>query len=406
MPLSPTRETDVRQYAIICGIILALMFALKIPSLGVDHLEDDERIYWALAQNWLATGAYSLRGTELLESLPPAMYDKPLFHHPPMQTFLLIPFAWLDTPRAAVMVSWLGHAAAVVGVALICWCARRGHGGATQLFLWLPVLGVAVDPILTLTARKIWPDNLAGGFCALSAGFCFLAAYRGSAGPALVGGVFAAFAALSKLPGLLALPVGSAVLWFAVERGKHRAALIGGFVAPQIVLVGLWLFVFHREYGVFLPDWIMPDSALRALSSHVERAMQRPIWYYAGQTLLVAPVSGVIVVTMFAVRGGMPSRVLRIGLLWLVLGYVALMMLQIMGQGAQLRFLTPIAAGWYVCMYGVLRRADANRSLLGVTFLAAVLYSVSTAGFFLVQGLAYDDIVSVPEMMWRQFCGN
>ena len=92
---------------------------MKGPSLLYPRTEGDERIYWQLAQNLANGGDYTLRGSALLKELSAYIYDRPLFHHPPLFPALLSLFAIADMENAAVLVSWLGHVLVVIAVAII-----------------------------------------------------------------------------------------------------------------------------------------------------------------------------------------------------------------------------------------------------------------------------------------------
>lgn len=385
-------------------MILLLMLALKLPSLSGDRGEDDERIYWSLANNWLETRTYSLRGTDILPALPKTMYDQPLFHHPPMLTFLLIPFAYFDALRAAIVVSWLGHICAVIGVAVICWSLRRRGAHGADFLLWLPVLAIAMDPIFAFAGRKLWPDTLVGGFAVLSVGLSLLVARGGSAGWAVAAGVFAAFAGLTKLTGLVCVPIGVMVLLVSPGSAGTRLGRALALLVPCAVLVGLWFAVFYREYGVFLPGWIQPDAELRAMSPHIDRALSRSMWFYPIQTLMLAPVTGVVLIGLIH-RGLTASKrwngIVATAILWIVVGHLMMLYLQ-PGHGAHVRFLSPVMPGWYMLMAALLLQWPARGSAFGAALLFVVVYSVSTTGFFLVQGLPFDDIVTVPELLYRQ----
>src|SRR5688500_6972258 len=66
-----------------CAAVIVSAF-LKLPSLRYPLDEADERIYWQLADNLARGGEYTLQGTEIVRELSPYMYDRPLFHHPPL----------------------------------------------------------------------------------------------------------------------------------------------------------------------------------------------------------------------------------------------------------------------------------------------------------------------------------
>ena len=81
------------RYALKVALLFILVSTvLKLASLTFTHTEPDEVVYWTLAQHLLASGDYSLQGSEVLELLSPVIYDRPLFHHPPLFPVLLIPF--------------------------------------------------------------------------------------------------------------------------------------------------------------------------------------------------------------------------------------------------------------------------------------------------------------------------
>ena len=85
-----SQQREYRRYLLLCAAIIVLALVLKLPSLRSPRLEGDELIYWHLTQNWLENGAYSLQGTPILKALPPSIYDKPLFHHPPLLSLLML----------------------------------------------------------------------------------------------------------------------------------------------------------------------------------------------------------------------------------------------------------------------------------------------------------------------------
>jgi len=430
----PDRQADSDQqeyhrYLLCCAAIIALALALKLPSLFSPRVEDDELIYWQLTQNWLDHGSYSLQGAPVLKALPPSIYDKPLFHHPPLLPIFLSPFVATHSPNAAILVSWLGHVLAIVGVAIICWTWRRRSWRATDLALWLPVLAMACDPLMTFTARKLWPDNLVGGFAGLAMGLYCLAAARRSAGWAVAGGVAAGLAGLAKLPGLFILPAGILVLVLWPSRGSSPAgaevprgegflgrtrslartrlglACLG--ILPAFVILLPWFAVFYAQYHMLLPAWIRPDAALRMLSPLVNRAMDRPWHFYFSQSAMISPVVVVIFAALLSRFRLVLSVRLAVPLCWVGGVVLALMFLYFRGHSMQMRFLTPAIPGLYALLSGLLASVNPRRSFLGLAALLAVIYGVSTMGFFLYpENMKYDDIVSVPEIVWRMWTGQ
>ena len=319
-------------------------------------------------------------------------------------SILLVPFVIANNPNAAILVPWLGHALAIIGVAILCWTWRRRAWHASHFALWLPVLAVAMDPVMTFCGRKLWPDNLVGGFCGLALGLCSLSIHRRSTFWAAMTGTSLGLATLAKLPSLLLLPVVTFWLWRAPESTtKRHLAMSFATVLPVVLLTLPWFAVFYGHYQTFLPTWIRPDDALRAASAHVDREMRRPFHYYVSQWTLISPI--VLVVTIGYVRRTHLIRTIKLGipLLWVGTLVAALTVLRQLGHGMQMRYLTPAIPGLYAMLTGLFTHTDSRRSFLALVALLAMLYSVSASGFYLVQGLAFDDIVSVPELLYREW---
>ncbi len=400
-------QEEYRRYCLLCAAIIALCLALKLPTFLYPRQEFDEIIYWQLTENWLAHGSYSLRGTAILDHprIPSSTYDKPLFHHPPLFSILLAPFVASRNPNGAILVSWLGHALAILGVAILCWEWRRRRWHATNFFLWLPVLAVAADPVFTFVSRKLWPDNLIGGFGALGMALCCVAGRRSSVLWTTAAGAAIGLAALTKLPGLLLLPVGIGMVWISCRRRRFRKLGLC-LLRPTITLIMIlpWLLVFRGHYGTLFPTWIRPDDALIAASAHVAREMSRPWHYYFSQWTLVCPLVLVVFVGVLARLRLLRSPRAALPLFWVALVLAALIYVRSVGHGMQLRYLAPAIPGAYVLLAVCLHDSHPRRSFLGVAALLCVIYGVAVAGYYLYpDNLKYDDIMSMPEILWRMW---
>jgi len=76
--------------------IILFALAIRLPALFTWHIENDEIIYQVLADKVSKNFSdYSLQGTAILEQLPAEIYDKPLFHHPPLFIYWIILFKLL-----------------------------------------------------------------------------------------------------------------------------------------------------------------------------------------------------------------------------------------------------------------------------------------------------------------------
>ncbi len=395
LPTEP--ERDRRRFIEVCLVILGLCLALKVPTLYFERVEGDELIYWGLTENWLQHGRYSLHGTEILKIIPAEMYDRPLFHHPPMMSILLAPFVYFKSHTFSILVSWLGHVLAVVGVAIWVWTMRKPEWSPTHICLWLPVLAMAMDPVFTFAARKLWPDPILGGFVAMALGLAVSAAHRKCLGTAYCAGLFLAAASMTKLPALFAAPA----LVVLVLRSPLRGRLIAGFLIPATVIVGAWLVYFRWRCGAFLPMWSRPSAALIASSKHIAESMNRPWHYYLSQLALVTPATIAIAVgaAMFWRKFAFDAR--RTCAVWLIATIGGLTLLSFQGHAMHLRFMTLAMPAAYVLLAAILPCVDLRRSLFPLVTQLLVIYGVIGMGFYIVYGPELDEIVSIPELLWR-----
>ena len=156
---------------------------------------------------------------------------------------------------AAVVVSWLGHVLAVFGVALIgrqLLLARADGATILSPAFWLPVLGVATDPLLMFVSRRIWIDSVLTGLTTLSLATGLLAQGPRRRVTLALAGILLGLAALAKLTALILLPV----LLFAClreeESGKARTRSIAIVLTPVLLLVVPWLAAFYLSNGVIV----------------------------------------------------------------------------------------------------------------------------------------------------------
>ncbi len=94
-----SKTTSRFGYAVgLAVLFIGFVIALKLPSLAFDHDEPDEVVYWTVAEQLREHGVYTLRGSEVLPRLSARIYDRPLFHHPPLYPLLLVPFVAARAP--------------------------------------------------------------------------------------------------------------------------------------------------------------------------------------------------------------------------------------------------------------------------------------------------------------------
>ncbi len=348
----PKPAFDARvAWAAAAAFVLALV--VKWPQRTFTHKEPDEIVYWQLAQRLWQDGVYSLRGTRVLELLPASMYDQPLFHHPPLFAVLLGPFAAnsaeLYPPAAAVWLVWfvqaLGAAACVVVAARVC------RERVALFTLVCAALVLACEPFTWFASRFLWLDTLSFTCAALAAAFGL--GQRSRARLAFAG-LFVAFAGLTKLTGLVVLPL---LVVDLLRRTPPRGALAALLAAP-LVLVGGWLALFAWHTGALLPTWIAPTEEILAQDALMREGFARSpfayVWMLATEQPLLVWSTAAFALAARDVR----ERTAPLAP-WFVLGAVAIGATSLLGTTpVQTRQLAPL----FVALYAVaLALLDAQR---------------------------------------------
>ncbi len=400
----PAAPPLIRHFWAILSLLLLFCALWKIPTLALSHQEPDERIYWQLANSLLTTGHYTLQGSDILPYLSPNIYDRPVFCHPPLFAALLTPFAYLKTQSFAVVVSWLGHFLCILSVALI---GRRmvpnpfPATGRNQLFFWLPVIGMTLDPFLIFLGRKLWIDGLLAGLCATSMAFFFCARYSPRRTIYLIaGGALFGLAGLAKLP---ALALGPVILFLILtpENAKRRPVrdLCLGFL-PALVVMLPWFILFYRTYGVLIPGWTKPDDWTMQRYPMVRAAVERTPLYYLGRLAALQPVILPCLV-LYMVRPALCKKAASaLPLFWFLIIFLAISYVGLAGQGFQMRFLAPLFPAIYLMVYVLMSGwGDSGRETWAMLILLVFIFAGINGSLYLV--LPQFDEIRLPFALWN-----
>jgi 4-amino-4-deoxy-L-arabinose transferase-like glycosyltransferase len=398
-PASPSSGSiRTRDFVLFCCAAVILCGALKVPSLLYPQLETDEQVYWQLAQNLADGGAYTLQGTQLLaESLPPQIYDRPLFHHPPLFPALLVPFMLLGARAAAVTVSWAGHFLVVIAVALVGRDAllRRSAPTLTSPAFWIPVLGVAADPLLMFVSRRIWIDSLLAGLLALSVAVLLVA--NGERRRFMLGlaGLLLGLAALAKLTALILAPL---FLFAGLRQDtdwRQRGVSLLAITVPVVALVVPWTILFYLKCGVLVPSWTKPNAELLELYPFVRAAVERPWYYYLLKLTLVMPLALVPIWLMISDRAIWRNPGIQAAVGWFVFIVVAMTVMGIDGYGFQMRYIAPAVAAIYVIV--ILMLLERERPVFLMACACAMLVGTVTGAMHLLAP-GFGEILSLAEV--------
>jgi len=410
-------------------LIIGFSAVLKLPTFNLPHQEGDEVAFWHLTKNWIETGKYTLKGSPLSTSkvyFSRANREMPV--HPPMFPLLLRPFVERNAPDKAVVVSWLGHLLAILAVALIGRYLFLAHGlaqSALSPLFWIPLLGIATDPIMTYVSGILWIDNLHAGWAALAVAFTMMA---GSAQrPKLMyifAGILLGLALLSKVTSAIIIPIIIYVVLVSEsdKKSKIQALLLGAI--PALILSLPWYVPLYYTMGQFLlfgdgnpPEYYemianMSPEELAAYKEssrcHFCETRANSPWYYPLAKLpLIAPLVllGIVFYLIFYflyIRTLDKFKQLNfvIPLAWFTLVFSIAFYLQLYIH----RRLTILVASIYVMFFMLIVFSEKYRplkkfqNLLLLLGSISIIYGAMTGGYYLFKG-NYAEIFSIPELI-------
>ena len=263
--------------------LLLFSFSIKLPALFTQHVENDEKILQVLAEKVSKNPMdYSLQGTAILNQLPRTVYDKPLFHHPPLFIYGLILFKAIFGVKFQILFPILCSVSTLLVIYAI---GRELYSKSVGL---IAALIFSVCPIVLHASTKIWIDALFALLCTLSVYFAILAIKKEKAFLYILTGISFGLALLSKISALVIIaPI---VYLLLKDFSMKRLINILYFVTFTILIVGPWLFIFHRTFGVFFPWWIRPSGSSLSLFPFIKIAMDRPWYFYFSNITKVAPI--------------------------------------------------------------------------------------------------------------------
>lgn len=388
-------------------MILLFSIALKLPTLHFPHPEPDEQIYLNLASRILTSGSYNLQETQIIYELSPAIYDRPLFFHPPLFPATLVPFVYWKVPSLAVVISWLGHLLCIVSVAMIGRRVTLAYDFETRgnpLLEWLPVIGVALDPLLTFVSRRLWIDSLLAGLCAASLAAFFCARYSPQRRSWLVaGGILFGLAALSKATAFLLAPLVIYLILTPEARPRSRFSDLCLGCLPALLLALPWYITFYSTYGVLVPTWIKPDEWMIQHYPFMRTTLDRTPGYYLLKLAAIAPV-GLFALGAYCLKRQLwTNRISLVAPAWFLLYFIGISYAGLQGIGFQMRYIAPLAPSIYLMLSAALGQFRSVGSMISVGLLLLVIVSGMTSAIYLVSP-HFDEIYSLFEL--TQFTGG
>jgi len=346
--------------------------------------------------------------------------------HPPLFPLLLRPFAKYNALDKAVIASWIGHFLAILAVALIGRHLFFSYGltlSALSPLFWIPLLGIATDPIMTYVSGILWIDNLHAGWAALAVAFTMMAG--SSQRPWLMylfAGILLGLALLSKVTSTIIIPVIIYVILISKSDKKILALLLGA--VPALILCLPWYVPLYNTMGEFIifggnlpPEYqvMLANMSPEELAVHKEsirchfcEAGASSPWYYLIAKLpLLTPLVAIGIIFYFIfyfvhikTLDWVKQLHFLMPLFWFLVVFSIIFYLQLY----QHRRLTLLVASIYFMFYMLLVFSEKYKSLkkyqTPLIFLGSysIIFGAMTGGYYLFKG-NYAEIFSLPELI-------
>ncbi|PIP79226.1 MAG: hypothetical protein COW84_09960 [Gammaproteobacteria bacterium CG22_combo_CG10-13_8_21_14_all_40_8] len=425
---SENSNQSFKYFWVVTLLIISFSAFIKIPTFNLSHKEGDEVAFWYLTKNWIDTQKYTLKGSILAKT--PTYFERAnreMPVHPPMFAFLLKPFVQHNSLKYSVLVSWLGHLMTILAVALIGrWLIQRLQlndqvNGLSPLF-WMPLLGVATDPIMTYISGILWIDNLHAGFAALSVAFSLIATSSNKKLPFyFLSGVFLGFALLSKVTSIMIVPVLLFII-FLFEKNKLWKPLLAGAI-PALMMSLPWYIPLYQTTGdVLMHQGAKPEAYQKALEKMQPQQLkefqkktrcefceagQATPWYYLWVKLpLINPLVfltlffyGLFFYKLKTTNEKLESKHWLIPLFW----FLWVMLVATIVHVYIHRRITILVASIYFMLFVLMVLSEKYKQLklyqphLLFSAMLCIIYSAMTGVFYLFHA-GYAEIYSLPEL--------
>jgi len=330
---------------IILTIILITSFLLRLPGFFKAHLENDEVIYRTLVEkNSFKLRDYTLQGTGILQELSKKNYDFACFPHPPVFVYLETVFFRVFGKFGLMIVPVLS----MLGVIWLVYKMGEQLYGKEKGLLASAIM--AVCPVLFFISTKIWIDSLLVFLVSLCS---YLILQIKKPWQAVLPGFVFSLAMLTKYPAVFVLP---AILLLIISKFKKWEEIflaLVSFFAPLLIMIP-WFLYNLMVTGKIYKDYSTPSKELIEKFPFVKMMVNRPVWFYAVQLVLVFPA---YVLGYLGVLGSLRKKNLgkNMSLAVWFLGFLGgLTLFGLRGGGYQTRYIAPGLPALALLSVGVL----------------------------------------------------
>lgn len=315
-------------------LILLLALLIRLPSLFISHIENDEIIYQTLTKKVakkFSLNDYTLRGEAILADLPKDLYDTALFLRPPGFILISSLFWGLSKGMAAVLmlVPIMG---ALISIAAIYKIGELLNDEAVGL---MSAMILAVEPVLLFSSTKFWTDGWLTGLMTLAMLFLVQAVKTGKILDWVVSSFFTFLAILTKYSAGLLLPI--ALFIMAVNISRFWKISVWFLII--FLLFGCWWRYYYLQTGMLYPTAGKPNQEAINNFPFVAMVVERPIYYYFKQLAITSPLIGLgLAVSVYQL---IRKRKWSVGLVWGGIIMMGLTWYGATGGSYQMRYIAP-----------------------------------------------------------------
>ena len=449
-------NTGLRFAVIVTALVAVFTALMHAPILLRPPTNADELIYLRLALSMTEGTGYTLQGSRILSSLPPEMYDHPLFNHPPGFPWLLMPMVANGFARWTVVLPLLAHLVCAAAVAFLGYrfLLKDDDSLWRRMLFCIVSLAAFMDPILSFCSRRVWMDNVLAAWLAWAFLGIFLMRSSKPLLALLLASICMAAAVGTKLLMLVFLPP-MALAVLLLFPGNAGPAPVGPassaqhnpgcstptkkihlrnliiVLLPSLLVFIVWEAFFYHSTGEWFPKWLAIPADVLASKEFLALRQDQPFLYFPAKFFLLSPLAALVVPAglyllirspaapesstaypasqnskpwrkwFTGITSTSPQPVLIVSLLAIIFYLTTLVLLGTLGFSKEARYLTPIMPLLGMTLVGVFGRlANAGgRShalkpqLFAFACLLAILSSAMLAGFYLF-AIQFDEPLS------------
>lgn len=328
-------KSNVSTYSLIIIALIFFSLVIRIPSLFLPHIENDEVIYQSVAEKITKDFSdYSLQGTVILNQLPKALYDYPIFRHPPLFIWCIALIRLLfGVPFQILVPIFSGVLTILLTILITNRLYSRKEGLVAGMIL-------SFCPILYFVSGRIWIDALFIFLVVLSFYLLIIAVNKNNCLWFALSGLAFGLSLLTKYTSLGGALAFVYYVWTKKIPIKKLLLFAFSFFVAAALIILPWLFLYYKVLGSgsYVSQFkLIPE--ITNMFPFCKTISQRPLYYYFVRLFLVAPVYIFSIAYIFTKKKNTEDYTLITWVFSFLIGFTILGMLKI--GGYVLRYIAP-----------------------------------------------------------------